>query len=76
MMGGFQYHAHSFAMNAGDTAFVLSHGSHGPFLAAVDLLTQLHGKPAGEIVSSLHKAIRKAQGEERSETSVLYVRKH
>jgi hypothetical protein len=27
-------------------------------------------------VSSLHKAIRKAQGDERSETSVLYVRKH
>ena len=28
------------------------------------------------LVSSLHKAIRKAQGDERSETSVLYVRKH
>ena len=28
------------------------------------------------LVSPLHKAIRKAQGDERSETSVLYVRKH
>jgi hypothetical protein len=76
MMGGFQYNLESFVLGAGDTAFVLSHGSHGLFLGAADLLAQLHGKPAGEIVTSLHKAIRKAQGEERSETSVLYVRKH
>jgi hypothetical protein len=45
-------------------------------LGAADLLAQLHGKPAGEIVASLHKAIRKAQRDERSETSVFYVRKH
>jgi len=76
MMGGFQYNSQCFPMGVGDTAFVLSHGSQGLFQGAADPLAQLHGKPAGDIVSSLHKAIRKAQGDERSETSVLYVRKH
>jgi len=76
MMGGFKYNVQSFKMSAGDTAFVLSHGSQGLFLGAADLLAQLHGKPAGEMVTSLHRAIRKAQGDERTETSVLFVRKH
>ncbi len=75
MMGGFKYNVQKHSMGAGDAAFVLSHGSQGLFLGAADLLAQLHGKPAGEIVTSLHKAIRKAQGEERTETSVLFVRK-
>ena len=76
MMGGFKYNVQKFAMNAGDTAFVLSHASQGLFLGAADLVAQLHGKPAGEVVATLHRAIRKAQGEEHTETSVLYVRKH
>jgi len=77
MMGGFKYSVQKFSMGAGDTAFVLSHGSQGLFLGAADLLAQLHGKLVGEIVTSLHKGIRKAQGqgEDRSETSVLFVRK-
>jgi hypothetical protein len=66
----------SFSMDTGDTAFVLSHGSQGLFLGAADLLAQLHGKPAGEIVPLFHKEIRKAQGDDRSDTSVLYVRKN
>lgn len=76
MMDGFKYNAQKFTMNAGDTAFVLSHGSQGLFLGAADLVAQLHGKPAGEVVATLHKAIRKAQGEQRLETSVLYARRH
>jgi CRP-like cAMP-binding protein len=76
MMGGFKYNMQSFSMGAGDTAFVLSHANPGLFLGAADLLAQLHGKPAGEIVSTLHRAIRRAQGENRAETSVLYVRRH
>jgi len=76
MMGGFQYNVQSFSMDTGDTAFVLSHGSQGLFLGAADLLAQLHGKPAGEIVPLFHKEIRKAQGDDRSDTSVLYVRKN
>ncbi len=76
MMEGFRYNAQTFPMGAGDTAFVLSHASQGLFMGAADLLVQLHGKPAGEVVTTLHRAIRKAQGEERTETSVLYARKH
>jgi serine phosphatase RsbU (regulator of sigma subunit) len=76
MMGGFKYVTERFSMTSGDTAFVLSHAPQGLFLGAADLLAQLHGKPAGEVVGSLHKAIRKAQGDERTETSVLYARKH
>lgn len=76
MMDGFKYNVQKFAMNAGDTAFVLSHAPQGLFLGAADLVAQLHGKPAGEVVGTLHKAIRKAQGDQRTETSVLYARKH
>lgn len=76
MMGGFNYNVQSFELGPGDTAFVMSHGSQGLFLGAADLLAQLHGKPAGEIVTSLHTAIRKAQGDDRTETSVLFVRRH
>ena len=76
MMGGFMYKRQSLTMGSGDTAFVLSHASPGLFLGAADLMAQLHGKPAGEVVTTLHKAIRKAQGDQRTETSVLYARKH
>jgi CRP-like cAMP-binding protein len=75
MMGGFQYNVQSLRMGSGDTAFVLSHASPGLFMGAADLVAQLHGKPAGEVVSTLHKAIRKAQGDLRTETSVLYARR-
>ncbi|MFQ5536472.1 MAG: PP2C family protein-serine/threonine phosphatase [Gemmatimonadota bacterium] len=76
MMPGFRYQVEEGSLQAGDTAFVLSHAAPGLFMGAADLVAQLHGKPAGEIVSTLHRAIRKAQGEERTETSVLFVRKH
>ncbi len=76
MMGGFKYTTQHIAMGAGDTAFVLSHGSHGLFLGAADLVAQLHGRPAGEIVSTLHRAIRKALGDEATESSVLYAMHH
>jgi serine phosphatase RsbU (regulator of sigma subunit) len=76
MLGGFKYNVQEFSLSSGDTALVLSHASQGLFLGAADLVAQLHGKPAGEVVSTLHRAIRKAQGDERTETSVLYVRRH
>lgn len=76
MLAGFKYNVQKLAMNSGDTTFVLSHASQGLFLGAADLMAQLHGKPAGEVVATLHKAIRKAQGGDRAETSVLYARKH
>jgi serine phosphatase RsbU (regulator of sigma subunit) len=76
MMGGFQYRTQCFRVNAGDTALVLSHQSRGLFRGSVDLVAQLRGKPAGEIVSTLHRGIREALGDARTETSVLYARKH
>lgn len=76
MLGGFKYKAQKFTMAAGDTALVLSHASPGLFLGAADLVAQLHGKPAGEVVGTLHRAIRKSQGDQRTETSVLFARKH
>jgi hypothetical protein len=76
MMGGFKYQVQKLSLGSGDTTFVLSHASQGLFLGAADLMAQLHGKPAGEVVATLHKAIRKAQGQERTETSVLYLRRH
>lgn len=76
MMEGFKYAKQSFEMGAGDTAFVLSHASRGLLRGAADLVAQLHGKPAAEVVGTLHRAIRTAQGEDRTETSVLFVRKH
>jgi hypothetical protein len=76
VLGGFKYAVQEFPMGAGDTALVLSHASPGLFLGAADLVAQLHGKPAGDVVATLHRAIRKAQGENRTETSVLYARKH
>lgn len=75
VMGGFKYDSRRIELDVGDAAFVLSHGSPGLFLGAADLVAQLHGKPAGEVVSTLHKAIRRAQGEQRTETSVLYARR-
>lgn len=76
MMEGFKYDVRDFSMSVGDTVFVLSHASQGLLLGAADLVAQLHGKPAGEVVGTLHKAIRKARGDAQAETSVLYARKH
>lgn len=73
MMGGFRYAVQHIPLGGGDTAFVLSHGSHGLFLGAADLVAQLHGKPAGDIVSTLHRGIRGAMVDDRAESSVLYV---
>jgi serine phosphatase RsbU (regulator of sigma subunit) len=76
MMGGFQYRTQRFRVSPGDTALVLSHQSQGLFRGVVDLVAQLQGKGAGEIVSTLHRGIREALGDARTETSVLYARKH
>ena len=76
MMEGFQYGSEQLDMGTGDTAIVLSHASVGLFRGAADLVAQIHGKPAGEVVSTLHRGIRKAQAENPEEISVLFVRKH
>ena len=76
MMDGFQYGSERVPMGVGDIAFALSHASAGLFRGAADLVAQFSAKPAGEVVATLHKALRKAQGDGAEEVSVLFVRKH
>jgi len=78
MMDGFSYGSEAVEMGVGDSALVLSGGSNGLFRGAADLVAQVHGKPAGEVVGTVHKAIRKAQEAESTteEISVVYLRRN
>lgn len=75
MMGGFRYGVHRTSMGPGDVALVLSEASTGLFRGAADLVSTLHGKPVGEVVQTVHRAIRKAMDEDPPETTVIYARK-
>jgi len=77
MMGGFDYGSERVATGTGDAALILSSGSLGLFRGAADLVAQVHGKPAGEVVKTVHRAIRKAQGGAGSveEMSTVYLRR-
>jgi serine phosphatase RsbU (regulator of sigma subunit) len=76
MLQGFQYGTSTLELGPGDEAIVLMGASAGLFRGAADLVASLTGKPAGEVVSTVHKAIRKAQGDQPIETTVLFLRKH
>lgn len=76
VMAGFSYDVEEVALGPGDSVLVLSGGSQGLFRGAADLVSQVHGKPAGEVVATVQRAIRKASGEETREVSTLYLRKH
>ena len=76
MLEGFRYGVKTHTVGSGDSALVLAGASQGLFRGAADLVAQVHGKPAGEVVSTVHKAVRKAQGDGVAEVSVVYVRKH
>jgi serine phosphatase RsbU (regulator of sigma subunit) len=75
MMEGFLYGTEKMELGAGDSVIVLSEVSKGIFRGAADLVASLQGKPVGEVVSTLHKALAKAQPEVPVEASVLFVRK-
>lgn len=75
MMGGFRYGVQRLEMEPGDVALVLSEASKGLFRGAADLVATLEGKPVGEVVSTVHRALRKARGGEVPETSVLFARR-
>lgn len=72
----FRFEGTTVEMGPGDSILVLSGGSQGIFRGAADLVAQVHGKPAGEVVTTIQKAIRRAQGDEAPELSTLYLRKH
>jgi hypothetical protein len=76
MMDGFLYGTEKMKLGAGDAVIVLSEVSPGIFRGAADLVASLQGKPAGEVVSTLHKALAKAHPDDSVEASVLFVRKH
>lgn len=76
MMEGFTYGTERMELGAGDSVIVLSRVSPGVFRGAADLVASLQGKPAGEIVSTLQKALAKAHPDSSVEASVLFIRKH
>lgn len=75
MMGGFRYGTHRIDVGPGDVVLVLSDASQGLFRGAADLVATLQGKPVGEVVSTVHRALRKAHDSAVPETTVLYARK-
>jgi len=75
MMDGFTYGTETVELGSGDAVLVLSVVSQGLFRGAADLVASLQGKPAGEVVSTLHRALAKAQPDGHVEVSVLFVRR-
>jgi sigma-B regulation protein RsbU (phosphoserine phosphatase) len=76
MMEGFRYGEESVSMGAGDALLVLSSGTTGLFRGAADLVAQVQERTAGDVVATVHRGLRKAQGEQAPEVSVLFLRKH
>jgi len=76
MLDGFQYGTQQYQIGTGDMVIVLSTASTGLFRGAADLVSTLQQKPAGEVVATVHKAIRKLQGDNAEEITVLFMRKH
>jgi len=75
MMEGFLYGTERMELGVGDSVIVLSDVPQGIFRGAADLVASLQGKPAGEVVSTLHRALAKAQPGGSVESSVLFVRR-
>lgn len=75
MMEGFLYGTQEMELGAGDTVIVLSEASQGLFRGAADLVASLQGKPVGEIVTMVHKALKKAHPDGGVEISILFARK-
>lgn len=76
VLEGFRYDRHAVGLGPGDELLVLSEAPTGLFRGAADLVASLQGKPVGEIVATLQKALKKARGQAGVETSVLLLRKH
>jgi hypothetical protein len=76
LLDGFRYGATDVSFHPSDVIVTLSHGARGLFRGAADVVGELHGKPAGEVVSKLQAALRKAQLPDTGEHSLLFVRKN
>ena len=75
MMEGFLYGTQQMELGVGDSVIVLSEASQGIFRGAADLVAHLQGKPVGDIVTTVQKALRKAQPTGPVETSILFIRR-
>ncbi|MFO8175887.1 MAG: cyclic nucleotide-binding domain-containing protein [Longimicrobiales bacterium] len=75
MLEGFLYGTQQMELGAGDAVIVLSAASQGLFRGAADLVVSLQGKPVGEVVTLVHKALKKARSQVDLETSVLFARR-
>ena len=75
MLGGFHYGTERLELGSGDSVLVLSEASQGIFRGAADLVASLHGKPVGEVVSTLQKALNKARQDVEPDISILFARK-
>lgn len=76
MMDGFLYGSATVTMGPGDVFIALSRASSGLLRGAADLVAQVHGKMAKEVVETLHRALRRSDEGADREISVLFVRKH
>lgn len=76
MLPGFAYQERAVPMGPGDMAIVLSRGSTGLFRGVADLVATLQQKPAGEVVATVHRALRKSDEAAVDEATVLFVRRH
>lgn len=76
LMKGFRYGSRRILMGPGDVLVALTEASRGLFRGAADLVAQVQGRTAGEVVSTLHRAVRKAQEGRPRETTVMLIRKH
>jgi len=76
MLDGFRYGSEVVELGVGDALLALSAGSVGLLRGAADLVVQVQDKPAGEVVSIVHRALRRAHHGPAPETSVLFLRKH
>lgn len=76
LMEGFRYGSRRLPMGPGDVLVALTDASTGLFRGALDLVAQVQGRTAGEVVGTLHRAVRKVQGERPRETTVMLIRKH
>jgi len=75
LMEGFRYGTQRMELGAGDAVLVLSEASQGIFRGAAELVASLQGKPVGDIVATVQRAMKKAHAEEPVETSILFIRR-
>jgi serine phosphatase RsbU (regulator of sigma subunit) len=74
MMKGFGYGTERAPLGSGSAVLVLSGGGPGLFRGAADLVAEVQGRPAGKVVGTIHRAIRRAL--EGQEISVVFMRRH